>query len=117
MEPKKGTIRNIIFDGFEKVIQSETPVLVDFYALWCGPCNSMESILQRIAIEYKEKIGVYKLDTRNYPDVAREQGVKNLPTLILYKRGQAVGEKIQGLQTLDDMREKLDQLLLASAEL
>lgn len=73
----------------EEVIESKIPVLVDFYATWCGPCKMLAPILEEFANEYKEKIKVVKINIDDYTPIALEHGIEVIPTLLLFKNGKA----------------------------
>lgn len=73
----------------EKVLESTEPVLVDFYATWCGPCKMMAPVIDEVAAEVAGKAKVYKLDIDESPDVASAFGVMGVPTFIVFKDGAA----------------------------
>lgn len=83
-----------------EVLNSETPVLVDFWAEWCGPCRMIAPLVDQIADEYKDKIKVGKLDADQYPEVLQAFGIMGIPTLILFKDGKPAA-RITGFQSKD----------------
>lgn len=75
-------------ENFEKeVLQSELPVLVDFYADWCGPCKMMAPVIEQLASEYEGKVKIGKLNVDNAPESAAKYRVMSIPTIILFKNG------------------------------
>ena len=91
-------------DNFEKdITDSKVPVIVDFWAEWCGPCKQIGPILEEIAIEYASKIKVLKINIDENPQTPQKFGVRGIPTLMLFKEGKLVESKIGSLPktTLD----------------
>ncbi|NEO85819.1 MAG: thioredoxin [Spirulina sp. SIO3F2] len=85
------------FTSFQDLLSSvDKPVLVDFYATWCGPCQMMAPILEQVSNHLGERLQVVKVDTDRYPQLASQYGIHALPTLVLFKGGQPV-ERFEGL--------------------
>ena len=98
-------------DNFENdVINSSTPVLVDFWAEWCGPCKALAPKLDEIAKEYGDKIKVAKVDVDKNQKTPVEFGIKGVPTLILFKDGKSV-EQIVGNHPKDNITAAIDKHL------
>ena len=86
-------------DNFEaEVINSDKPVLVDFWAVWCGPCQALAPTIKEIAEDYEGKIKIGKVNVDEQPELAQQFGILSIPTLIYFKDGKEE-EKIIGLQT------------------
>ncbi|OFX17279.1 MAG: thioredoxin [Armatimonadetes bacterium RBG_16_58_9] len=102
---------DITGDKFEEeVLKSETPVLVDLWAEWCGPCKALGPAIDAIAGEYAGKIKVFKLDVQSEPAVASKYAVTSIPTLLLFKGGE-VADRLVGLQPKDSITARIDALL------
>ena len=92
-----------------EVTNSTTPVLVDFWAEWCGPCRMLAPTIEELAREYQGKIKVGKLDTDSNRNMAVKFGISAIPTVILFAQGQ-VAKKFVGLTPKKDLKAALDQL-------
>lgn len=99
-------------DGnFQKeVLESELPVLVDFWAPWCGPCRMVGPIMEEIATEYAGKAAVVKLNTDENQEIARTYGIMSIPTLAIFKGGKVV-DGVVGVAPKQMLRELLDKLV------
>ncbi|MFD5617437.1 thioredoxin [Streptomyces yangpuensis] len=86
-----GTLKNVTDADFDaEVLRSDKPVLVDFWAEWCGPCRQIAPSLEAIAAEYGEQIEIVKLNIDQNPDTAAKYGVMSIPTLNVYQGGEVV---------------------------
>jgi thioredoxin 1 len=96
-------------DNFEQeVIKSEKPVLVDFWAPWCGPCRAIGPVVEDLAEAYKDRVKVAKLNIDDNPKTATVYGVMSIPTIVLFKNGNAL-DKVVGLvpkDRLEDLMKK-----------
>lgn len=100
------------FEG--EVLRSEQPVLVDFWASWCGPCRALAPTIDALAEQFHGRVKVAKLDVDASPDVAGRYGVQSIPTLLLF-RGGAVVEQRVGLIPKDELARLLDTQAVAPA--
>jgi thioredoxin 1 len=97
-------------NSFNELINGDTPVLVDFFATWCGPCQYQAPILERVAKEVGEKAHILKIDVDRNPQVMERYGIRGVPTLILFRNGRIVW-RASGVKQQDE----LVQLLLQAA--
>ncbi|WP_017300674.1 thioredoxin [Nodosilinea nodulosa] len=95
------------FQSFSTLLaEAQTPVLVDFYATWCGPCQMMAGILSNVSNELKGRLKIVKIDTDKYPHIASQYQVAALPTLVLFKAGQPI-DRIEGVLPADQLVARL----------
>ncbi|MFV2195512.1 thioredoxin [Nocardiopsis sp. LOL_012] len=94
----------------DEVLSNDKPVLVDFWADWCGPCKQLSPILEKIAEEHGDKIEIVKLNTDQNPETPRQYNVMSLPTMNVYKGGEVV-QQIIGAQPKRKLEEKLAEFL------
>lgn len=97
-------------DNFQSdVLHSKLPVLVDFYATWCGPCQMQGPIVEELAGEYSGKVVIGKLDVDEANGVAGQYQILSIPTLMIFKDGQPVA-KLVGFQSKEKLKEELDKV-------
>lgn len=100
--------KEIMTEEFNSFINQGKPVLVDFWAPWCGPCRMIAPVVEELSQEYAENVAVGKVDVDKCPDLAKQFRVMSIPTLILFKDGQVVDQKLgfQPKNALEDMIKK-----------
>jgi len=101
-------------DFEEKVLKSDTPVMVDFWAPWCGPCRSVAPILDELAGEYEGKVTIAKVNTDEHTQNAMKYGVQGIPTLIFFRDGVEV-DRIVGAGPKSLYKNKLDEIVAPPA--
>lgn len=98
-----------------QVMKSPGLVMVDFWAVWCGPCQMVAPILDELAVEYKDKVKVMKLNTDENPEIAGKYQVMSIPTILIFKNGQPV-ERLVGAMPKRKFKEVLDSLLAQTSK-
>ncbi len=103
--------RDVSDDNFEQeVLKSTKPVLVDFWAPWCGPCRMVAPIVEELATEYDGKVEFVKVNTDDNPNTSVKYGIRSIPTLLVFKDGEAVGQ-IVGFRPKSDLKQRLDAVV------
>jgi thioredoxin 1 len=101
-------LSEINFD--QEVLKATMPVLVDFWAVWCGPCKMIAPIVDELSVEYDGKLKIGKVDVDNHQQIAMQYGIRSIPTLLIFKDGKVV-EQIVGAAPKKSLVEKLSKHL------
>ena len=101
---------NITNENFESLKNGDMPLVVDFWATWCGPCRMLAPIIEELSKEYEGRITVGKCDVEENEDLAAEFGIRNIPTILFFKNGEVV-DKVVGAVAKAKIEEKMNALL------
>ncbi len=97
-------------NNFEELLQSEKPLVVDFWATWCGPCKQIGPAIEELASEYKGKVTIGKCDIEENDDLVSKFGIRNVPTVLFIKNGEVVDKQV-GAAAKSVFQAKIDSLL------
>ncbi|MDR1810451.1 MAG: thioredoxin [Prevotella sp.] len=95
---------------YKEILGSDKPVVIDFWAEWCGPCRMVGPVIDELATEYADKVIIGKVDVDNNDDVTTQYGIRNIPTILFFKGGQIVDKQV-GATSKPALVEKINQLL------
>ncbi len=105
-----GNIITVTQDNFEKeVLQSAQPVLVDFWAEWCGPCKALAPVLDELAQEYEGRVRIGKINIDEFQSLATQFNIHSIPTLLLFNKGEVI-EQLVGLRSKRDLKASFDRV-------
>ncbi len=102
-------VTELTAENFRKATSGK-PVIVDFWAPWCGPCKMLAPFFEELSQDYQGKLEFAKLSTEDYPDIAAGQGITSIPCLIVFKGGKEV-DRIIGLLPKEQLKKKIDAIL------
>ncbi|MBQ1220997.1 MAG: thioredoxin [Alistipes sp.] len=97
-------------ENFEQLLQSELPLVIDFWAEWCGPCRAISPIIEELAEEYAGKVNIGKCDIEENDDIVMKYAVRNVPTIVFVKDGQLVDRQVGSCKKAD-LEAKIAKLL------
>ena len=105
------SIKHFTDTDFKKeVLEADLPVMVDFWAVWCGPCKMIAPIVEELAKEYKDKIRIGKLDVDSNPKTATRYGIMSIPTLIFFNKGKVM-DQVVGALNKNELKRKIDEFI------
>lgn len=96
--------------GFDELLKSEKPLVIDFWAEWCGPCRMVGPIVEELAAEYQDKVIIGKVDVDNNDEITSKYGIRNIPTILFIKNGEVVDKQVGAAQKAA-LVEKVENLL------
>ncbi|MDP3734652.1 MAG: thioredoxin [Nanoarchaeota archaeon] len=103
-------VESLTEDTFKKVITGPIPVIIDFWASWCGPCTMLAPIFEEASKKYHGKLQFAKISTEDFPEIAEEIGIIGIPCLIIFKNGSEV-DRIVGFHPMEMLVKKIDGIL------
>lgn len=96
--------------GFEDLLKSDKPLVLDFWAEWCGPCRMIAPIVEELSVEYADRVIIGKVDTESNDEITSKYGIRNIPTILFIKNGEVVDKQVGAAQK-SLLIEKIENLL------
>ena len=103
-------VQELTADSLAQEIKSATPIIIDFWASWCGPCKMMAPVFEELSGQYTGRLRFAKISTEDYPDVAEENSITGIPCLVVFKKGEEV-DRIIGYAPKAQLKQKIDAVL------
>ncbi len=103
-------VQELTADSLAQEIKSVTPIIIDFWASWCGPCKMMAPVFEELSGQYTGRLRFAKISTEDYPDVAEENSITGIPCLVVFKKGEEV-DRIIGYAPKAQLKQKIDAVL------
>jgi len=103
-------VQELTEETFQELIQSDTPIIVDFWASWCGPCKMLAPVFEEVSKEYKGKLNFAKISTEEHPNVASENAITGIPCLVIFHKGEEV-DRIVGFSPKPILKQKIEAIL------
>ena len=105
------TVKNLILNNYEEeVVKSNVPVIIDFYADWCGPCQMMKPVFEEVSKEFEGKLNFLKLDTQTEEGLAMKFEIQGIPSLLILKNEKEIG-RIVGFMNSEMLKNKINEIL------
>ena len=101
---------NLTNENYEEFLKSESPVVVDFWATWCGPCKMVSPVIEELATEFDGQTAICKLNVDEMPDVASEYKIMSIPTVMIFKNGEVI-DKAVGVRTKEEYQNMIKNAL------
>jgi thioredoxin 1 len=103
-------VQELNVESFKEAINGDLPIIVDFWASWCGPCKMLAPVFEEVSKDYEGKLKFAKISTEDFPSVAQENAVQGIPCLIVFNKGQEV-DRIVGFKQKTALKESVDGIL------
>ncbi|MFC1690566.1 thioredoxin [Nanoarchaeota archaeon] len=103
-------VKELTEETYEDALGEELPILIDFWAPWCGPCNMLTPVIEELSEEYQGKLNFYKVNTQDNQTLAEKNGIRGIPCLVIFKENKEIG-RIVGALPKESLKTKIDEIL------